>query len=69
MTEDERAIRKVVETWMNATKSGDLATILSLMTDDVVFMVRGRSRSAGGFAARFKGMEGVQIEGTSKCWK
>ena len=42
MTDDERTIRDVVETWMAATKRGDLATVLSLMTDDVVFMVPGQ---------------------------
>lgn len=42
MTQDEQTIRKVVETWMQASQDGDAATILSLMTDDVVFMVPGR---------------------------
>ena len=42
MTDAERAIRDVVETWMAATKRGDLATVLNLMTDDVVFMVPGQ---------------------------
>lgn len=41
MDEDERAIRQVVETWMQASKAGDVATVLSLMTEDVVFMVPG----------------------------
>jgi uncharacterized protein (TIGR02246 family) len=41
MTEDEREIRKVVATWMQASRSGDTSTILSLMTEDVVFMVAG----------------------------
>ena len=41
MTDDERAIRQVVETWMEASKSGNLATVLSLMTDDLIFMVPG----------------------------
>jgi ketosteroid isomerase-like protein len=43
MTPDERAIRDVVETWMTATRDGDLTTVLSLMTDDVVFMVPGKA--------------------------
>jgi uncharacterized protein (TIGR02246 family) len=67
MTEDERAIRDVVTTWMAASKAGDRATVLTLMSDDVVFMVPGREpfgREA--FAAASKGMEGVQIEGTSE---
>jgi hypothetical protein len=42
MTDDERAIRNVVETWMAASKSGDIATVLTLMTEDVVFMVPGQ---------------------------
>ena len=42
MSADERAIRELVATWMSATKAGDLATVLSLMTDDVVFLVAGQ---------------------------
>jgi uncharacterized protein (TIGR02246 family) len=42
MTADEQEIRQVVATWMSATKAGDLATVLSLMTDDVVFLVVGQ---------------------------
>jgi uncharacterized protein (TIGR02246 family) len=42
MTADEREIRQLVATWMSATKAGDLATVLSLMTDDVVFLVVGQ---------------------------
>jgi len=38
---DEQQIRDLVATWMVATKAGDLATVLSLMTDDVVFLVPG----------------------------
>ena len=42
MTADEQEIRELVATWMSATKAGDLATVLSLMTDDVVFLVAGK---------------------------
>ena len=42
MTEDERAIREVIATWMRASVAGDTATVLSLMTDDVVFLVPGQ---------------------------
>jgi uncharacterized protein (TIGR02246 family) len=42
MSADEHAIRELVATWMSATKAGDLATVLSLMTDDVVFLVAGQ---------------------------
>jgi uncharacterized protein (TIGR02246 family) len=39
---DEDAIRDVVATWLAATRRGDIDTVLSLMTDDVVFLVPGR---------------------------
>ena len=42
MTSDEQEIRQLVATWMSATKAGDVATVLSLMTDDVVFLVAGQ---------------------------
>jgi uncharacterized protein (TIGR02246 family) len=42
MSDDERQIREVVELWMAATKAGDIQTILSLMTDDVLFIVADR---------------------------
>ena len=42
MQSDEEQIRQLVANWMAATKSGDVQTILSLMSDDVVFLVPGR---------------------------
>ena len=42
MTDDERAIRDLVATWMPASQAGDVSTVLGLMADDVVFMVPGR---------------------------
>ncbi len=67
MTDDERAIRELIETWLAASKSGDLATVLSLMTDDVVFMVPGRKPfGKEAFAAASRGMKDVRIEGTSE---
>lgn len=39
---DEQQIRELVATWMSATKAGDLATVLELMTDDVKFLVAGK---------------------------
>ena len=42
MTSDEQEIRELVATWMSATKAGDVATVLSFMTDDVVFLVAGQ---------------------------
>ena len=42
MSTDEQQLRDLVATWMSATKAGDLATVLSLMTEDVVFLVTGQ---------------------------
>jgi len=42
MNEDESAIRDVVERWMDASRRGDIDTVLDLMTDDVLFMKPGR---------------------------
>lgn len=39
---DQEQIRELVSTWMAATRSGDVDTLLGLMTDDVVFLVAGR---------------------------
>lgn len=41
MTNDEQAIRDLVDNWMTASKAGDSATLLSLLADDVIFMVPG----------------------------
>src|SRR5215831_2351182 len=66
MTDDERAIRELVNVWLAASKAGDLQTILSLMTIDVIFMVPGRGRfGKEAFAAASQGMQNVTMEGTS----
>jgi len=66
MSDDERAIRDLVATWMAASKAGDQDTVRGLMTDDVVFMVPGREPfGKEAFAAASQGMQGMRIEGTS----
>jgi uncharacterized protein (TIGR02246 family) len=67
MSDDETAIREVVERWMSASMSGDIATVLSLMTDDVVFMVPGQEPfGKAAFAAASEQMRGVAMEGSSE---
>jgi uncharacterized protein (TIGR02246 family) len=39
---DEQAIRELVDTWLAASKKGDLTTMLSLLDDDVLFIVPGK---------------------------
>jgi uncharacterized protein (TIGR02246 family) len=41
MPDDEQAIRELTQTWLAATQKGDIQTVLSLMMDDVIFMVPG----------------------------
>ncbi len=66
MTEDERAIREVVATWLDASKRGDTAAVLSLMTYDVVFLVPGQKPfGKAAFAAASEAQNDMQIEGRS----
>jgi len=67
MPEDERAIRQVVETWMTASRRGDTATVLDLMTDDVIFMVPGQEPfGKEAFAKASQSMSDAKLEGTSE---
>lgn len=66
MTDDERAIRAVVDTWLAASKAGDLPTVLGLMTDDCLFITPGQPPfGKEAFAAMSEGMKDVRMEGTS----
>jgi uncharacterized protein (TIGR02246 family) len=66
MTDDERAIRQLVVTWIAATQKGDLRAVLKLMADDVVFMVPGqRPFGKEAFAISFRQMKDVSISATS----
>jgi len=66
ITNDERAIRDLVATWMEASRAGDTAKVLSLMADDVIFQVPGREPfGKEAFAAMSQGMKGVRMEGSS----
>jgi uncharacterized protein (TIGR02246 family) len=66
MTDDERAIRDLVATWMKASESGDVQTVMSLMADDVIFMVPGREPfGKDAFRAALETMKNVRMTGTS----
>jgi len=47
MQTDEQAIRELTATWMAATKAGAIETVLSLMADDVVFLIAGQPPMMG----------------------
>jgi uncharacterized protein (TIGR02246 family) len=65
MSEDERQIRHVIETWMEKSKAGDTAAVLELMTDDVVFLTAGRTFGKEEFAKGMESMKGMTFEGSS----
>jgi uncharacterized protein (TIGR02246 family) len=67
---DEQEIRQLVSIWMTATKAGDVEKVLSLMADDVVFLVAGQPvmRKAD-FAAAARALSGTgapQFDGSSE---
>ena len=66
MSEDESAIRGLISTWIAASKAGDLRTVLGLMSDDIIFMVPGRSFGKAEFQAAFQGMRGMGFEAVSE---
>ncbi len=47
MSSDEQGIRNLVATWMAATKAGDIEKVLSLMAEDVVFLLPGQPPMIG----------------------
>jgi uncharacterized protein (TIGR02246 family) len=80
---DEQAIRELLLTWYRATASGDLPRLLTLMAEDVIYLVpgqppmRGRDAFAAGFQAalqRFRidaagEIQELQITGDwAYCW-
>ena len=54
MALEERNIRQIHSTWISAVNAGDLARLLTLMTDDVVFLNPGQAPvGRQGFPAGF----------------
>ena len=69
MSEDELAIRSVVATWMEATKRGDIQTVLDLMTKDALFLVPGKppmTREAFEAASKAQAAAKLSFEGVSE---
>ena len=68
MQDDERAIRELVATWLSASKAGDTEKVLSLMAEDVVFLVPGQPpmRGRAAFAAGQAGLQPFHLEATSE---
>ena len=61
--EDERQIRKLIESWIAASNARDLPALMDMMTDDVVFMTPGRAPfGKAEFAADSQRMKSVAID-------
>jgi uncharacterized protein (TIGR02246 family) len=59
MQDDDAAIRDVIDRWQRATKAGDLDAVLTLMTDDVVFLRAGQpTMNKESFKQSFRGFTG-----------
>ena len=63
MSSDEQEIRDLVATWMAATKAGDIERVLSLMAEDVVFLLPGQPPMIGKSA--FRAAAGAQSKQAS----
>ena len=49
MGKDELQIRQLVATWLSATQAGDTQTVMSLMTEDAVFLLPGQVMNKADF--------------------
>jgi uncharacterized protein (TIGR02246 family) len=64
MSADEQAIRKLIDDWMQASARGDLDTLLTMLSEDVVFMTVNREPfGKQEFAAQSRALQGARIEG------
>jgi uncharacterized protein (TIGR02246 family) len=67
MREDEEAIRALIAEWMRASQAGDTQKVLSLMTDDVVFLIAGRPpMRKSDFAASQAALRDVEMKTTGE---
>jgi uncharacterized protein (TIGR02246 family) len=61
--DDERQIRKLVDSWIAASNARNLPALMDMMTDDVVFMTPGRGPfGKAEFAADSQRMKSVTID-------
>jgi uncharacterized protein (TIGR02246 family) len=68
MHDDEQAIRQLVDNWIRATANGDMADLLTMVSEDVVFLTPGQApMSRDDFAAVFlAAVEHVRIEASAE---
>jgi uncharacterized protein (TIGR02246 family) len=69
MKNDEQEIRKLVSAWLEASKAGDAETLLSLITDDAVFITDQQIMRKDDFAAAARaqaGSDAPKFDGSSE---
>ena len=68
MPTNEDAIRQLVATWIDASRAGDTDKVLSLMTDEVVFLTPGHPpmRGKAAFAASLASVKSFDIQARSE---
>src|SRR5579872_3717717 len=67
MTDDERAIRDLIATWIAASKAGDSETVLGLIHEDALFHVPGvKPFGKAAFAAASDRMQEMRFEADSE---
>ena len=64
MQTNEAAIHQLIKDWLDASKAHDTEKVLSLMTEDVVFLMPGQPpmRGKAAFAAAQAGSSGMEID-------
>jgi uncharacterized protein (TIGR02246 family) len=66
-TNDEQAIRELVDGWMTASMTGDTSAVLALMTDDVLFLTVGREPfGKDQFRAQSEALKDVTMDGRAE---
>src|SRR5579872_116190 len=67
MTDDEGQIRKLVDSWIAASKARDLPALMDMMTDDIVFMTPGRPPfGKAEFAADSERTTGMAVDASAE---
>ena len=68
MENDEQAIRELVESWLNASAAGDTEKLLTLMAEDVVFLMAGQPpmRGRAAFGAAQAALRPFRVEASSE---
>jgi uncharacterized protein (TIGR02246 family) len=65
-SDDEHAIRELVDDWMAASKARDTEKVLTLMADDVLFTVPGQEPfGKEAFRAMSAATQGMQMDGAA----